>query len=102
MRRTPGDWLLARDSDASPRLDSIRRAVLAPERATLLEAVVEAFRPNLAAWAALALVWLALAAAHLATPPGITPPPNWAGRRQIPSALAASPDEIFSPLDRHS
>ena len=102
MRQTPRDWLLARDMDASPRLDSIRRAVLEPERATLREAVAEIFRPDLRAWASLALIWLLLAAAHLAFSPGAQPPTGWTGRQPSPSALAISPDEILSPLDRHS
>lgn len=103
MKHTPEDWLLARDRDAAPRLDSIRRAVLAPERATAWEAIVEIFRPNLATWASLAFFWLVLAAAHLAISRG-GPPASQAPRHEagLDSLTAISPDEALSILDHHS
>jgi hypothetical protein len=68
MRHSARDWLLAREKDAEPRLDSIRRAALAPRRATFLDCALEVFRPNLGAWAALALVWILLAVAEASIP----------------------------------
>jgi hypothetical protein len=102
MRRTPCDWLLERDRDALPRLDAIRQTVLAPERATLEEAVVEAFRQDRAAWAAMACVWLVLAAAHFAVSPDNGSAPKWSVQLPDLAALTLSPDEAIPPLDRHS
>ena len=102
MIRSARDWLLARDADAQARLDEIRRAALAPERATPLESAAEIFRPNLRAWAALALAWIALAAAHAAISGSSRPPPRAAGLQPDLAALAAHPDEVLSLLDRHS
>lgn len=102
MKQNPRDWLLARDKDALPRLDSIGRAVLAPERATFREAVVEIFRPNLPVWASLAVVWLLLAAAHFTISPQIRPSSMGPGYQADMVTQLVSPDEALSPLDHHS
>jgi len=64
MKQTLRDWLLDREKDAVARLDALRRGVVAAERATFPESVAEIFRPNLRAWASLALLWVVLAAAQ--------------------------------------
>jgi hypothetical protein len=103
VKQTPGKWLLARDGDALPRLDSIRLAVLAPERATFWDSVGEIFRPNLPAWASLTFIWLVLAAAHFAISPG-APSGSLMPRHGpvLDSLTTMSPDETLSFLDRHS
>ncbi len=99
MNKTPQDWLLERDGDALPRLDSLRRGVLAPERATLPEAVAEIFRPNLGVWASLAVVWLVLLAAHLRISAGAATGLTGAGPRADMALVALPNDEKISLLD---
>jgi len=102
VNRNPRDWLLAREADAAARLDQIRRAALAPERATFLESVAEIFRPNLRAWAALAIAWIALVAVHAALSSGSRSPLRATGAQPDLTALATNPDEGLSLLDHHS
>jgi len=102
MRLTPGDWLLAREEDAQRRLDCIRRAVLAPERATAWEAAAEVFRPHPRFWASMALVWLILSAVRLAVSLDPQPASNGLGRQPDLAALTAFPDEDLSTLDPRS
>jgi hypothetical protein len=100
VRRNAREWLLAREQDAEPRLDSIRRGALAPEPAAFLESLREVFRPNLQAWAALALLWLLLALAQARIPP----PPPAGPPRSLPradSAFFVTANEKISPLDNH-
>jgi hypothetical protein len=102
MSQTPRDWMLDRERDASPRLDSIRRAVLAGERATFLEIVREIFRPDLPAWTVLVLAWLVLAAAHLAVSPDLRHGPEGSAVHPDLANLNESHDEALSLLDSHS
>ncbi len=87
-----------REHDAQPRLDSIRQAALVPERAALLDSLLEVFRPNLRAWAALALLWLLLAAAQTSVPR--RPPGRRAAARcpgRIRPFLPSTPMKRFPP-----
>ncbi len=92
MRKNAREWLLARERDAEGRLDSIRQAALAPERAALLDSLLEVFRPNLRAWAALALLWLLLAVAQTSVP---RRPPG-----RPPRSILRS-DSAFFAIDAH-
>ncbi len=102
MRKNAREWLLARVDDAQPRLDEVRRAALVPERAALLDSLLEVFRPNLRAWAALAVLWLLLAAAQTSVPrrppAGAAPPMP----RADSAFFAITANEKISSLDRHN
>lgn len=100
MKETPRDWLLARDRDALPRLDALRRAAVAPERASVLDTAAELFRPNLRFWASLALLWLVLVAVHLRISAAAADPLK--GAHPLDLALFAVPtNEKLSLLDAH-
>lgn len=101
MKETARHWLLARERDALPRLDSIRRAAVSPEKATPMEVVVEIFRPNLGAWASLALLWLVLAAVQFTISTRTTAFPRTAGQPPDLALITISNDEKISPLDAH-
>jgi hypothetical protein len=94
--------MLDREGDALPRLESIRRAALAPERASFADMLLEIFRPNLPAWAALILAWVALAAAHFAVPPAARSSAMSPGAQQDLTSLTLTHDEALSFLDPHS
>jgi hypothetical protein len=99
MMQSLRDWMLERDKDAVPRLDSIRHAVIARrQNATIPETILEIFRPNLPAWTVLALAWIALAVAHLALWPDAPRSP----RRHELANMTISPDEALSFLDPHT
>ena len=102
MKRNSRDWLLQRDDDATPRLDALRRGALLPERASWTEILAEFFRPNLAWWASLTAIWLALLIVHLVVAPST--PALSQNRRgpELASVTIAYPDEAISPLDRRS
>jgi hypothetical protein len=102
MRETPRYWLLERERDALPRLDSIRRAAVAPEKATFLEAVAEIFRPRLGVWVSLAVLWLALLTAHLRISAEATTFSKTAGQQPDMALIAIPNDEKISLLDAHS
>ena len=101
MKETPQYWLLAREKDVLPRLDSIRRAAVAPERATLPEVVVEIFRPNLGVWLSLALLWIVLGAAHYRISAETTTFSKTAGQPPDLALITLSNDEKISLLDAH-
>jgi pyocin large subunit-like protein len=94
--------MLERDREALPRLDSIRKAILVPERATLLEMILEVFRPNLPAWTVLAFAWIVLAAVHFATSPDPRHTTRQTGGQPDLVNLTITHDEALSLLDSHS
>jgi hypothetical protein len=102
MKKTPREWMLDRERDVLPRLDSIRKAALSPEQASFVETVQEIFRPCRPAWTALLLAWIALAAAHIAVSSGARCPTMKPGARQDLTTLTLTHDEALSFLDYHS
>jgi hypothetical protein len=102
MTKTSRDWILERNADAAHRLDAIRKAVLAPERPTPFEIVLELFRPNMPAWTALGLAWLLLVAIHVAYSPPATHFPGQPAVEPDPASLTLTHDETLSGLDPHS
>ena len=76
MKQTPREALLARHADAVPELDVLRRAALPQPSLNAVEFLCELFLPARFAWAALALVWLLLAAVRLSTPSPSSPAPQ--------------------------
>jgi hypothetical protein len=101
VKKTPREWMLEREKGASPRLDSLRQAALTAKRASVLEMILEVFRPDLRVWAVLAIAWIALAATHLATATGATRPAVHGGYDADLSKLNLTRDEALSYLDTH-
>ncbi len=67
MKQTAREALLARHADAVPALDALRRAALPQPPLSTAEFLRELFLPARHTWAALALVWLLLAAFQFST-----------------------------------
>ena len=86
--QSPRDWLLARHGSVSVRLDDIRRSTLAPAPYTWRDFLRELFLPQRTAWAALAVVWIALGIAHLAQRP----------LRSDPTVVPPKPEAVASWL----
>lgn len=101
MKKDLRHWILTREEGAELRLDAIRSGLVTPIQASLGEALAEVFRPNLRTWAALAMVWIALAALHVATAGRQPPPPRWAGRAAEETRLMLT-NETLPDLDHHS
>jgi hypothetical protein len=103
MNKTPGDWMMERERDASARLDEIRRAALAPERASLGEALASVFSDSRGTWCLLVATWILLAAIHFAavrqSPPSTVNPLSY---KALEALAETEPDEAISPLDHHS
>jgi hypothetical protein len=101
MKRTLRDWMLEREKGALPRLDSMRKAVVSTERASVLEMILEVFRPNMPVWAVLAIAWIALAATHLATSTSMAHTAQRGGYETDLANLKLTRDEALSLLDPH-
>jgi hypothetical protein len=99
VKRTPRDWMLEREKEAVLRLDSMRRAAVSTERATVVDVILAVFRPNLPVWAVLAIAWIALAATHFATAAGATRPAVRGGYDADLSKVNFTRDEALSFLD---
>jgi hypothetical protein len=100
MKKNLREWLLRQDSDAESRLDALRARVLAPGL-SIAEVGLALFRPT-RAWAALALVWIALLVAnHVANrEPRVA---HVIGLTAASASLASLlPNEAPAPLDHHS
>jgi hypothetical protein len=101
VKKTPREWMLEREKGASPRLDSMRQAVVSTKRATVLEMILEVFRPDLPVWAVLAIAWIALAATHFALSTRMTPPATRGGYETDLANLNLTRDDALSYLDPH-
>jgi hypothetical protein len=103
MSKTPGDWMMDRERDASARLDEIRRSALAPEAASFSEALASVFSHNRGTWGLIAATWILIAALRLAAGQHSPQPAAIPLSYKAMEALAEMPpDEEISPLDHHS
>ena len=93
--KTPKEILLARHQAAEPKLDQIRREVVAeltadparePEAPLVLKLWHELILPRPRAWAAVAAMWVVIVALKLSTPEA---PPVVAQKSSAPSEVLA-------------
>ena len=98
MKKTPRDWLLAREEASDPKLDAIREAVLARTGFSLREVLSEIFKPNSLTWAGLATVWILIGVIHFAFLPHVPGPKDSLQHTDL-AELSLKFDENLSLLD---